>query len=327
MTEATKTLDEIGFYTLSERRVKQASAHSPLWRCELILTDRCNFHCPYCRGLGPSLKGDMDSEKAKSLIDYWLSEGLRNIRFSGGEPTLYHHLPSLVEQCVEGNVEHIAVSTNGSASYAYYEDLIFSGVNDFSISLDAGCCSIGETMNGGFGKSWEKSIENIRALSKMTYVTVGMVFNELNISNCVETVLLADSLGVADIRIIPAAQYNKALNMLSCLSDDILQRHPVLKYRIENIKKGYHVRGTSRISCPLVLDDMAVAGRWHYPCIIYMRERGNPIGEISSNMRRERQAWYEKHNPSRDIICSQNCLDVCIAYNNRWDELHRRSRK
>jgi sulfatase maturation enzyme AslB (radical SAM superfamily) len=43
------TLESIGFYTLSDARVKQASVRSPLWRGELVLSARCNFKCPYCR--------------------------------------------------------------------------------------------------------------------------------------------------------------------------------------------------------------------------------------------------------------------------------------
>lgn len=39
-------LENIGFYTLSDYRASQCSVSSPLWRCELILTDRCNYHCP-----------------------------------------------------------------------------------------------------------------------------------------------------------------------------------------------------------------------------------------------------------------------------------------
>ena len=42
-------LEEIGFYTLDDERAKHASETSPLWRCELLLTNKCNFHCPYCR--------------------------------------------------------------------------------------------------------------------------------------------------------------------------------------------------------------------------------------------------------------------------------------
>lgn len=44
-------LKEIGFYTLSNERVKNVSAQSQMKRCEMIITEYCNFKCPYCRGL------------------------------------------------------------------------------------------------------------------------------------------------------------------------------------------------------------------------------------------------------------------------------------
>lgn len=56
-----------------------------MWRCEMILTDRCNFNCPYCRGLREDIQGDMPMEVAERTIDLWAADGLRNIRFSGGE--------------------------------------------------------------------------------------------------------------------------------------------------------------------------------------------------------------------------------------------------
>jgi sulfatase maturation enzyme AslB (radical SAM superfamily) len=80
-------LEDIGFYTLSDSRALQSSEHSPLWRCELILTDRCNFKCPYCRGLRNDILGEMPYENALSIVNQWINEGLQNVRFSGGEPT------------------------------------------------------------------------------------------------------------------------------------------------------------------------------------------------------------------------------------------------
>lgn len=311
-------LEDIGFYTLSDYRAKQASLHSPLWRCELILTDKCNFKCPYCRGL--SYKGNMNIIKANEIIDLWLSEDLQNIRFSGGEPTIYPYLSDLVSRCK--GVSHIAISTNGSASLDYYKKLIQLGVNDFSISLDSGCCNIGDKMTGGIKGSWKHTVDIIKVLSKETYVTLGMVFTEQNITTCLEDVLFADSLGVSDIRVIPAAQYNKALITLSNLSSSILSKYPILSYRVNNIRNGKSVRGTERHSCPIVLDDMAVVGDLQYPCIIYLREGGKPIGKMSNNFRLDRYNWYLRHNPAEDSICSENCLDVCVDYNNKYDCLH-----
>jgi sulfatase maturation enzyme AslB (radical SAM superfamily) len=52
-------LENIGFYTLSDDRCKNASSTSPLMRCELVLTDACNFKCPYCRGQRKELRKHM----------------------------------------------------------------------------------------------------------------------------------------------------------------------------------------------------------------------------------------------------------------------------
>lgn len=316
-------LDDIGFYTLTEERARNISLSSPLVRCEMILTDNCNLRCVYCRGLDSSISGDMPLDKAQEVIGLWLEHGLQNIRFSGGEPTLYPSLVKLARMARDNGVKRIAVSTNGTRSIAYYEELIKAGVNDFSISLDGACCAIGDAMAGGISGTWDKAVNAIREISKQVYCTVGMVFTEANVNQAMESVLFVDSLGVADIRVIPSAQYNKALTVLSGLPDDILAKYPILSYRINNLRMGHHVRGLSATDsqqCYLVLDDMAVAGDYHYPCIIYLREGGSPIGRIGLRMRQERAMWSNKHNCHEDAICQTNCLDVCVGFNNSVDQ-------
>jgi molybdenum cofactor biosynthesis enzyme MoaA len=311
-------LEDIGFYTLCDARARQTSAMSPMWRCEMILTDRCNFKCPYCRGLRKDLVGDISLDVALSVLDNWIADGLRNVRFTGGEPTLYSELDTLIERCRE--VEHIAISTNGSRRWEVYERLLDLGVNDFSISLDGGCCSVGDTMSGGIQGSWKRVVDNICRLSKRTYVTVGMVFNEDNIDDCLEHVRFVDSLDVSDIRVIPSAQYNKALEALSELDAKILAKYPVLRYRIENLRDGNAVRGLKESdahNCWLVQDDSAVAQGYHFPCIIYLREGGDPIGPVGPDMREARMRWAQAHDPHDDPICRGMCLDVCVDYNNK----------
>ena len=310
-------LQDIGFYTLSDDRAMNTSVNSPLWRCELLITSACNFKCPYCRGTDKS--ANISLKDAKRVIDLWCDHDLQNVRFSGGEPTCVEWLPDLIKYTNKKGVKRIAISTNGSASTDYYLNLFYNGCNDFSISLDACCAAFGDKMAGVSGM-WDKVTENIKALSKLTYVTTGCVFDEKNIDQSVQTVILAHQLGVADIRILTAAQYNKSLEFIRKIPRDIIKYHPILGYRVNNFKKGLNVRGLSsedNHQCPLVLDDMAIKGNYHYPCIIYMREFGAPIGEVSQNMRQERLRWYQDHNCFNDEICRKNCLDVCIDYNNK----------
>lgn len=312
-------LQDIGFYTLSDERAKTSSFDSPLYRCELILTDDCNFNCPYCRGQREYIAGTLPFDSAMHTLKLWVKDGLKNVRFSGGEPTLYDGLDLLVKFCAKNNVERIALSTNGYGKLGYYKYLHECGVNDFSISLDGGCCAVGDKMAGGIPGAWDVVTKNIEALSKITYVTVGIVFDDQNVFDAVNTVKMAESLGVSDIRIIPAAQYGKALDMLTALPDSVLNKAPILKYRIDRARAGKPVRGFNGATkpCRLVLDDMAVAGDYHFPCIIYMREGGDPIGCVSEGMRQERKEWSENTDTSKDPICSTMCLDVCQDFNTK----------
>jgi molybdenum cofactor biosynthesis enzyme MoaA len=316
-------LEDIGFYTLCDKRAKNSSITSPLWRCELILTDKCNFKCPYCNGIRDDVKGTLTRDDAFKIVNLWIKDGLKNVRFSGGEPTIYPHLKDLVAHCKDNGVEHIAISTNGSADLSYYKELFELGVNDFSISLDSGCCSVGKKLTGGIEGAWEKVVENIREISKFAYVTVGMVFTEDNIDTAVDDILFADGLGVADIRIISSSQYNKAIKNLQSLPQEVLERHPILKYRVEHYGIGRDIRGIKENNChrcKLVLDDMAVAGEYHFPCIIYMRQHGSPIGKVSNSMREERELWFKNHNTYCDKICRENCLDVCVDFNDKSEK-------
>lgn len=324
-------LSNIGFYTLSDERCKNASVHSPIYRAEILLTDRCNFKCPYCRGLKPELKGDRKFDEIIEILAWLFFNKLINVRFSGGEPTLDKNLLDYIILCRNNKVKRIALSTNGSADLDYYKELIKYGVNDFSISLDACCASTTDIMAGKQGQ-YNTIIDNIRELSKLAYVTVGIVFNEQNISQLSNTVVLAKELGVSDIRIIPSAQYNKE-NIIGNLQFDFIDKFPILKYRLNNHNNGVSIRGLQESDnkrCPLVLDDIAIAGNYHFPCIIFLREQGQAIGEIINQetgnincIRKDRELWYQTHNCYEDNICRNNCLDVCRAYSNKYREFNK----
>ncbi len=326
-----KELKNIGFYTLSNERAKNASEHSQMKRCEMIITEYCNFKCPYCRGLKDEIYGNrrlkMSSlgEIARNINLWCEGEPLENIRFSGGEPTLHKDIVAIIEYAKSKGIKRIAISTNGSNKIRLYKQLIKAGVNDISISLDACCSEDGDKMAGNKEGSWDIVTKNIKELSQLTYVTVGVVLTTENIDRTIDTIRFADELGVSDIRIISAAQYNKPIPQLNEVEQKIRSKYPILNYRINHFAEGINVRGmkpTDSNKCGLILDDSVIAGDYHFPCVIYMREKGSPIGKISDNMRNERKEWVETHDCYKDSICRNNCLDVCIDYNNKYREYH-----
>ena len=281
-------LTQIGFYTLSNQRAATASHCSQMKRCEMIITEYCNFKCPYCRGLADEIYGtrpikQLSLAEIKRNIDYWCETiPLENIRFSGGEPTLHKNIVEIVEYAKSKGIKRIAISSNGSNKWELYEKLIEAGCNDFSISLDACCSTTGDKMAGGVYGAWEKVVENIKLISAKTYVTVGVVLTPDNIAETIKTIELAHSLGVSDIRIISAAQWNERIDEFKKIPKDFLDKHPILKYRMENFCNGKDIRGITEWDshrCGLVFDDSVIAGDFVFPCIIYMREKGNPIGK------------------------------------------------
>lgn len=310
-------LEDIGFYTLSNERAKNVSWNSELQRCELILTNRCNFKCAYCRGIKKELQGDLSFQDAKNIIDLWGSQNLKNVRFSGGEPTIWKDLIDLVKYTkTKKSINHIAISTNGSANLDYYLDLINAGINDFSISLDA-CCSLDADKMAGVIAHFKHISNVIKTLSKITYVTAGIVLDERNQNKSINIIKYATSLGVSDIRIIPSAQFNKIESL------GIKTKYPILKYRLNNLKNNISIRGLSDKDCHkchLVKDDMVILNNYHFPCVIYMREQGEPCGNVygksMKEIQEERKLWFEKTNCLEDQICKKNCLDVCRQYNN-----------
>lgn len=317
------SLNNIGFYTLTDERAK--NKHTNLERCEMIVTSFCNFQCPYCRGVkaySRDCNGNLPLSDAIHVLNDWIDCGLKNIRFSGGEPVLYPYINDLVKMSKQGNINRIAISSNGSLERKKYVALLESGANDFSISLDACCAEDANKMAGRKGY-FDNVISNIEYLSSKTYVSVGIVLTEETEKSLYEVVMFAHNLGVSDIRIISAAQYNGNLSNLDKISNEILEAHPILKYRVNHLLNGKNVRGISNHDsnrCYLVKDDSVVSGKWHFPCVIHMREGGEPIGSIYGNMQEERNQWSNNHNTHNDPICVKNCLDCLVDYNNMYEK-------
>jgi molybdenum cofactor biosynthesis enzyme MoaA len=326
-----KDLKEIGFYTLSSARAATASVSSQMKRCEMIITEYCNFRCPYCRGLDASIYGtrpikQLSLVEVKRNIDLWCeNQPLENIRFSGGEPTMHKDIVEIVAYAKSKGIKRIAISSNGSNKWELYEKIIEAGCNDFSISLDACCSSEGDKMAGGVYGAFDKVVDNIKRIAAKTYVTVGVVLTPANIAETLKIVSYAHRLGVSDIRIITAAQWNERIGEFSKIPSDFLDAHPILKYRTQNFLAGKDIRGIKQTDyhrCGLVLDDSVIAGDYVFPCIIYMREKGAPVCKVGPDMRQKRFEWFKTHNTFEDPICKSMCLDVCVSHNNTFAELN-----
>lgn len=344
---------KIGFHTLTkERALKTAPLYHaymdgdislscikrilPIWRTEVLITTQCNFNCSYCRGETPYFNGGhIPFESLKKLIDIWYQNRTQNIRLSGGEPFTHPRIFDILEYINSDCYYHdkiiasyhdkmkVAISTNGSMHPDVYMKCIeHDYVYDWSISLD-GCCSKDiNTYSGTNLDIGQRILDNIEMIAKYNYITVGVVLTPDNINKTIDIIYKAHELGVSDIRLISAAQWKNTLELSCKIDNEILEKYPILRYRLENIENNIPVRGLSESDskrCYLLMSDEMVSSSnntlWSNPCIISAREGSEPISTIEE-MRLHRLRWVMKTNTHEIKQCRENCLDVCRDFNN-----------
>jgi hypothetical protein len=152
-------------------------------------------------------------------------------------------------------------------------------------------------------------------------LNVGVVLNNDNIEYCKDILSFVSDLGVADIRIMTATSYNKIVKLE--LPDEILNKHPILRYRVNNFNNGLNMRGSQLSKCNkcyLVWDDITLVGNNHFPCAVYAREKGAPIGKVSENLKEERMNWFKNHDSFKDEICLKYCMDFKCRFNKTVDD-------
>ncbi len=101
----------------------------------------CNLRCFYCRPAGADtgmVDAPVERRRFEAAIKVLHLAGVRKVRFTGGEPTLYKDLTRLA--AYTRNLDegvHVAMTTNGVRLSKLAEQLGSAGVNSVNISLDS----------------------------------------------------------------------------------------------------------------------------------------------------------------------------------------------
>ena len=107
----------------------------------ISVTDRCNFRCTYCmpeEGM-TWLKNDrlMTFEEIGRLTRIAVALGIREVRLTGGEPTLRPGLPDLVRDLATiSQVTSLSLTTNGFLLPKLAKPLAEAGLTRINVSLD-----------------------------------------------------------------------------------------------------------------------------------------------------------------------------------------------
>lgn len=284
-----------GFSEITEDRVNY-NGKDP-WYMEIAITGKCNFSCKYCN----RFSGDIALGKLTSFLRS--NNKLRHIQITGGEPTIHKDFKEIVNLCRENSIR-VGLSTNGSDTIESYKSL---PIDMFSISLDDYDLNI--LRDRGY-QNPEHIIDVIKELSKIRYVNIGLIIDNLNFERIEGIIDYILNLGVNDIKLSVSSKCDLMPSFTKEYND-----YPILNYRVENFKKNKQMRGRPTKRCHIMKNDITIVGDKHYPCLVYFREHGEPIGMFNGNMIEDRIKWSNEHDCCKDLICSKYCMDFKCDFN------------
>jgi len=106
----------------------------------LSVTDRCNFRCTYCLDPGVRFLPRQELlhlDEYVRIIKACMNRGVRTLRLTGGEPTLYPELNELIAEAGSMDLDDMAMTTNGwSIQLDRARQWLDSGLRRLTFSLD-----------------------------------------------------------------------------------------------------------------------------------------------------------------------------------------------
>lgn len=107
----------------------------------ISVTDRCNLHCVYCIPPGEEVFKDssviLSYEEIAEVVRVAASQGVREVRLTGGEPLLRKDLPVLVKMLADiPGIDDLSLTTNGLLLDKLAEPLAKAGLRRVNVSVD-----------------------------------------------------------------------------------------------------------------------------------------------------------------------------------------------
>ena len=189
------------------------------------LTHRCNFSCVWCyagSGKGNPEFDDMPLEKLEAILDFISKNGVRQVTFSGGEPTIYPKLTDAVRAAHErGLIVHL--NSNGFLlDEAFLRRLKEAGLSQVQINIDSLQPERHDKVRG-MPNSHERAMDALRIASGMGITAVSQtVITKDNEREVVEILKKARRLGVQRCRIWDMVLSGTALENKEILPTDFI---------------------------------------------------------------------------------------------------------
>jgi radical SAM protein with 4Fe4S-binding SPASM domain len=186
-------------------------------RLDLKIGFQCNNLCEFCvQGDKRYRLGNKNSAEIKEALEQARREQIKEVVFTGGEPTLHKDIIEAVDYAKKLGYEIIQIQTNGRL-FAYLDfckKIIAAGANEFSPALHGSKPEIHDQLTNSPG-AWQQVVSGIKNLKSLgQYVLTNTVINTKNYQDLPQIAQLLINLGVdqfqfAFIHIIGTAAKNK----------------------------------------------------------------------------------------------------------------------
>ena len=163
-------------------------------KMRLEITNRCNNRCVWCYASNRYEKEDLSKEEFIKVIKYLADNGVFEITFSGGEPTLNKALLELIEYANNLGLSTHLITNGTLLSKDAVKKLERTGLKSIQISIEGIEDQHNKITNNNCFKDCVNGIKNV-VNSKISLATNTTISN-LNKNNVYEILQLLHSLGV-----------------------------------------------------------------------------------------------------------------------------------
>lgn len=173
----------------------------------LAIVNECNLSCIYCRagGEGTVCKEVMNKEEIMAALRLAGKAGYSYLKITGGEPLLreemYHDLFEIISEIVKERIfEGIGMVTNGVLLQKYAKEIVDSGLDSLTVSLDTSDAKEFAYITGR--DCFEAVVSGIKTLKSMGMkINVNAVVSNVNIDSIPKLIELAKTIGI-DLKLI-----------------------------------------------------------------------------------------------------------------------------
>ncbi len=324
-----------------------------LHRMTVFLTYACNLACIYCKTIAfhdaPAGRRGFDLAGFDSLLDAHTASPVRHLHLTGGEAATVRGVVDMVRRARQRGVRAISMTSNGTLGSRLYLDLIAAGLDELRISLDASDDALGAALtrrSGAFAATLRTlaelaearrggvrfvlilnavvGVQNRHRLAELVRFLLGFLPDDVKLITEAD---LRDGLG--DFPEAPAVRAEIAAE----LSRRPPETLPLLRRKLETVFApeaiglpstapvgGRPGSNDPRWRCYVPLTERTLDIAHYYPCSVYLREGGEPLGSLSDppDLQRRRSATFVREADCQaDPICRRYCLHCTRLFNDR----------